>query len=72
VAAGKVKTQLEKLKEAEEKHKELEEKAKSNIQAIQQKVDESAKGLATKNAEYQKRKQELEVNLNSGHFGIKI
>jgi hypothetical protein len=37
----------------------------SNIQAIQQKVDESAKGLTTKNAEYQKRKQELEVN--SGH-----
>jgi hypothetical protein len=59
--------QLEKLKVVEEKLK-ADEKAKLNIQTIQQKVDESAKGLATKNAEYQKRKQELEVN--SGHIGI--
>jgi hypothetical protein len=34
-------------------------KAKSSIQATQQKVDESAKELTTKNAEYQQRKQEL-------------
>jgi hypothetical protein len=59
--------QLEKLKVVEEKLK-ADEKAKLNIQAIQQKVDGSAKGLTTKNAEYQKRKQQLEVN--SGHIGI--
>jgi flagellar biosynthesis chaperone FliJ len=51
------KAQLEKLKEAEEK---AEETAKSRIQAIQEKIDESAKGMTTQNEEHQKQKQELE------------
>jgi hypothetical protein len=49
--------QLEKLKVAEEK------KAKTIIQVIQRKIDESAKKMATQNAEYQKQKQELEVSI---------
>jgi hypothetical protein len=49
--------QLEKLKVAEEK------KAKTIIQVIQRKIDESAKEMATQNAEYQKQKQELEVSI---------
>jgi hypothetical protein len=48
--------QLEKLKEAEEK-------AKTTIQAIQQEIDESAKIMASRNAEHQKRKEELEVGI---------
>jgi flagellar biosynthesis chaperone FliJ len=48
---------LEKLKEAEEK---AEETAKTRIQAIQEKIDESAKGMATRNEEHTKLKQELE------------
>jgi TPP-dependent pyruvate/acetoin dehydrogenase alpha subunit len=48
---------LEKLKVAEEK------KAKTIIKAIQQKVDEAAKKMATQNAEHRKQKQELEVGI---------
>jgi hypothetical protein len=48
------KVQLEKLKEAEKK-------AKPIIQAIQEKIDESAKVMATRNAEHQKQISELEV-----------
>jgi hypothetical protein len=44
-----------------EKLKEAEEKAKPIIQAIQQKIDESAKGMATRNAKYQKEIAGLEV-----------
>jgi hypothetical protein len=46
-----------------EELKVTKEKAKSIIQTIQEKVDESAKEMATRNAEHQKRKQELEVNI---------
>jgi predicted house-cleaning noncanonical NTP pyrophosphatase (MazG superfamily) len=45
--------QLEKLVEAEKKTKPI-------IQAIQEQIDESAKEMASQNAEHQKRKQELE------------
>jgi hypothetical protein len=48
--------QSEKLKEVE-----VEEKAKSTIQPIQQEIDESAKAMASQNAEHQKQKEELEV-----------
>jgi TPP-dependent pyruvate/acetoin dehydrogenase alpha subunit len=54
---NRVTARLKKLKVAEEK------KAKTIIKGIQQKVDESAKKMATQNAEYQKRKQELEVSI---------
>jgi septal ring factor EnvC (AmiA/AmiB activator) len=40
--------------------KEVEEKAKSTIQAIQEKIDESAKEKATQNAAHLKQKQQME------------
>jgi hypothetical protein len=43
-----------------EKLKEVEEKETPIIQAIQERIDESAKGMATQNAEHHKRKYELE------------
>jgi FtsZ-binding cell division protein ZapB len=46
-----------------EKLEEVEKTAKSTIQAIQQEIDESAKQMATQNAEYQKQKQALEVGI---------
>jgi hypothetical protein len=55
------------------KLKELEEKAKPIIQAIQHEIDESAKEMATQNAEHQKRKEELEVGIweeNIPSFGV--
>jgi vacuolar-type H+-ATPase subunit E/Vma4 len=55
--------QLEKLKEAEEKVKEAQEKTQPIIQTIQEKIDESAKEMATRNAEHQKLIAELEVVL---------
>jgi hypothetical protein len=51
---------LEKLKETEEELKVTEKKAKSTIQGIQENIDESAKQMATRNANHHKRKQELE------------
>jgi uncharacterized protein YukE len=43
-----------------EKLNEIEEKAKPIIQAIQKNIDDSATEMANRNAEHQKRKQELE------------
>jgi hypothetical protein len=54
---------LEKLKVSEEK------KVKAIIKAMQQKVDESAKKMATRNAEHQKQQQELEVSIRELFFG---
>jgi hypothetical protein len=59
-----------------EKLKKAEEKAKSTIQEIQQNIDESAKAMATQNAEHQKqiaelkdKRQEENAELEVG-FGI--
>jgi chromosome segregation ATPase len=41
--------------------KEAEEKTKATIQEIQQKIDESAKEMASQNAEHKRRKWELKV-----------
>jgi chromosome segregation ATPase len=60
---NQAKAQLEKLKVAEEKLKEAEANVKPIIQEIQQNIDESAKEMATQNAEHQKQKEELEVGI---------
>jgi hypothetical protein len=59
------KVPLEKLKKAEQK-------ANSIIQEIQEKIDETAKGMATRNAEYQKRKQELEEKCQKEIAELKV
>jgi predicted house-cleaning noncanonical NTP pyrophosphatase (MazG superfamily) len=56
---------LEKLKKAEQKTKLI-------IQEIQEKIDESAKEMATRNAEYKKLKEELEVKCQKEIAELKV